>query len=42
MKRYVKPDIFENNVLFEEILLVSMDDGPFDFEEEGVFDEVWK
>lgn len=41
MKKYNKPEIFKNDLSFEDILIVSTTDETFDLDEEGVFDEVW-
>lgn len=43
MKQYIKPFLKQSFMEIENILLISMDDGIFDLDDnEGGFDEVWK
>ena len=42
MKEYHKPLLVEDEIIFDNILLVSMSDDIFDLDEEGGYDEVWK
>ena len=42
MKKYQEPVLVEYDIIFDNILLVSMSDDIFGLDEEGGYDEVWK
>lgn len=41
MKKYIKPQVYEDNIAIDDILLVSVSDKTYDVTDVGGFNEIW-
>ena len=41
MKKYIKPQVYEDSVLIDDILIMSVKDNAYNLDELGGFDEIW-
>ena len=42
MKQYQKPILLVEEIKLDNIILISTNDGAFNANENGVYDEIWK